>query len=618
MAWVTPAQGDANTPSFGFDLSHSDISKLGPQKVTMDIYDSGPAGSLFAAGISSEQGFMPVISALQGVSKPLQMLESKPYPVQYLFTHPGVYTLWLTVNAQQANGHIYAADKEVYFVVGNKAINQVRKASDPQAKLLPEDEPLDCAAHTLKGTDPADFPLTRKEEKPSPSPEPTETSSPSPEPTETSSPSPEPTETSSPSPEPTETSSPSPEPTETSSPSPEPTETSKPTPVPELTPEQRQIVTALNELWSQAMPNHLVTKGHMDLAIAAENPNGAIETYLKDGADAAQVVKRPSGTFAIAAGQKSFAANPGPITNYSDEFAHGAYVLPQVQDPSLPWVGFSSEGVDYKGLNPGTGIDITLADFVGPGQMVTGHVGLTNDVDVQLDSKQPGKSIHYAQPAHDHQFMWFSKPGVYRANFVYRWQANDGNEYELPLVSYFLVGDEAVRIGGEAINSQQLPALPPTDGGGETPPPSGEPSESPTKPAEPAPQPSQPAEPSPQPSQPSDTESEMPKQDPPVSAPQQAPVSTSGSVNALAASPTTPAEEATDQPTAEPQVAVATQPPNAAPFGTVETAPNGNGINHWYQGSWLSGFLFGIGIMSLILGLTLLVVANRKLRQKPK
>lgn len=678
--WVTPARGDENTPSLGVDLRDTDMTQLGQQKVMLEFSGNKPAGAQFFAGIPSREGLMPLVSSMGGKSKKIQLLQANAYPVQWGFTHPGIYALSGEVSAYLNNGDLSPTYKTIYFAVGNEAINHLRKASDPNVHLLPEGEKFTCEGRELQGADPRNFPIPVKggAGEPDPGAPGTEPGAPGTEPSVPVEPAPNPT-----------------------NPQPDPNQPPAPPSSPELTPAQRAVVEALRELWAQNIPSHVILSGHMDLALANEGDSGVM-TFLKDGANASRVVHRPSGSFVIAAPQSARVKAGSKLTDYAPEFGTETYQLPQTQQANLPWLGFSTDGLDYRGLMPGSAVTISLRDFTGPGRMVTGHTDLTGSIDVGLDSANLGQTIVYAQPAHDHQNFWFSAPGVYRANFLYQWQDSAGNNYELPLVTYFLVGDDAVRIGRETVANQTLPEAP-APGAAPNPgtPPAPEPGTAPG--TEPAPEPAPGTEPgtgptpapvdgdtpevpgnpgnpgdlgtpgsSEQPTNPAPGPNPAPKPTP-TPAPG-ASVTTPGAGNTgsaagqgkprnpfvsaavanavggamtsgapLAAAPLPaaplPAAPLAAAPLAAPPLATGSQTQEnnqtptaaptdpAAPLATAApevsaTGSNGENLSaaavtaSGYRESWLSGFLLGIGVMSLIGGVTLLVVAQRKLSQK--
>lgn len=175
-----------------------------------------------------------------------------------------------------------------------------------------------------------------------------------------------------------------------------------------------------------------IHSGHMDLALGADQ-RGEISAYLK-ATHNKEVVRYESGDFVFVVGQHAQVNVGTAIPGMPEK----PWVLPQTQaeNPNVPWVGFSAEdGADMLGKGP---IKLRIADFSGPGRMITGHSGITG-FSTALDSADLNRSVDYAPGAHDHQAFFFSAPGAYAVTLEYSGTDARGQRYSVPLRAYFQV-----------------------------------------------------------------------------------------------------------------------------------------------------------------------------------
>ncbi|OKL49567.1 hypothetical protein BSR29_01005 [Boudabousia liubingyangii] len=450
--WVTPKSGNSDTPSLGIDTSKLNFKKIGKQGVQIDYaIETIPQDGKIVIGIDQGKGLMPLVGGYASKYGQLQFFEAKKYPTQFVFNKPGVYGTSVSSYVNLPNGQKNYFFTFARFVVGNKAINLYRKSLNAGLPLLPENNQETCAnLPELDGANPSDFDRYSKENGGS-TPEETPLL-PQPGTPTVETPTAE---------GPVENPVPGPSPAPTPKPKPSVEQPEKPT-VPVIDPEKLdssdRAAYDLRKIWKETIPNHLVERGHMDLALGSLD-DGA-DVYLNDGENPAKVVMRPSKSFAIAVPEPTKGKTPGPIREL-EGFGESSYILPQVQDERFPWVGFNTESLDtFFDQLPGSPVYVTLEDFQGPGRMVTGHADLLGKVDRQLDSGDKSVKITYNEGSHDHQYFWFSKPGVYHVAFKYQWIAPSGQKEEKKLISTFLVGKEAIEVGSKAIEDQQLPPAP--------------------------------------------------------------------------------------------------------------------------------------------------------------
>lgn len=117
---------------------------------------------------------------------------------------------------------------------------------------------------------------------------------------------------------------------------------------------------------------HIITEGHMDQAMSLKD--GKAEVFVDDTADPRHPVHRASGTFAYAVPDSTHAKIPAGAKGYSELAAaapEGVWSLPETQLEGIPWVGFSTQRVDYSQLSS-KGVEVAMRNFTGPGRLVTG------------------------------------------------------------------------------------------------------------------------------------------------------------------------------------------------------------------------------------------------------
>lgn len=726
-AWVTSATAADVEPNLTTDTTAVDYSRLNAQGVDITYSYDAQRGERAIVGVQTEEGLAPIYDSASSISKALQFLKPKQYQVRYVFSQPGVYQFDLEADLHLKDSRQTYAQAELYFVVGNESINALRKAMNPQAVLLAEDKPSVCG-QPLTGADPFHYPVKPGEvvDKPQPAPTTPGESDPGehPSPTQPGEDGPGEVKPEEPGkPQPTNPPTPgvggeTPDPNQPPAPVPGPGETPDPAlPEPGAGSEEPQpgqppalpadpglqieptLLAAMQSQWGNAVPQALVQRGHMDLALGTTDKG--IEAYLLDQENPTHQVRRDSATFAFAVRDEALSAAPPQLVQLDPSFAGKTWLLPQVQKQTLPWLGFSTQGVDRSAL-ASTQTKITLAGFSGPGRMVTYHQQLDGGVEIALDSQDANREITYLDLAHDHQNFRFTKPGLYTADFKYWWTSKDGQTQTAVLRAHFLVGDSAVDTGESVIGAGKVPGL-------ETP--------TPPKPAPVEPQPttpgtdsgdngdqgsqtpggsdgdsadhgdthegeSTPTPPVPDTTKPDESGVGKPNEDdanqsgkdpstsvetpttpgtvnPPPTAPTapngSQPPAHSGSAPApvavaqpvvfdpatvtspaplVAAAPVagTPlmgapqsqpltelAQSLTEDPLAQPPATAAPTPVVDAPVATgvndLQGAPltqTATGVSAIAQGSWLSGFVLGVGLMSLVGGVALMVAARRK------
>lgn len=181
----------------------------------------------------------------------------------------------------------------------------------------------------------------------------------------------------------------------------------------------------------------VIPKGHMDLGVGTTDESDADpHTFLKDGADSANVQERESGSFVFLVNSPK--AKVGIPKAYREELGETAYALPQAQqeNPNVPWLGFSTEHLN----SADEGVDLSIKDFEGPGRMVTlEDTGVESRL--RLDSEHRENKLHYSVGAHNHQAFFFTKPGAYRVVFRYEGTTVNGEKFDKELETFFVIKD---------------------------------------------------------------------------------------------------------------------------------------------------------------------------------
>nr|WP_120490998.1 choice-of-anchor M domain-containing protein [Corynebacterium lactis] len=196
--------------------------------------------------------------------------------------------------------------------------------------------------------------------------------------------------------------------------------------------------------WAGQHKPHIIRSGHMDMALT--DVDGNRYALLLDDENPDQRVTRLSGTFAFALSDAATAQTLP--TAWAEPFGavpgHGYYVpMSNTKLSEAPWLGFSTEHVDYETLKPDAPVRLSITEFSGPGAMISGHETI-GGATIALDSRDLSRTYDYPGRSHDHQFFWFTREGVYRTTFRYEWTNPDGAVQYQDLEAYFLVGDRAI------------------------------------------------------------------------------------------------------------------------------------------------------------------------------
>ena len=203
--------------------------------------------------------------------------------------------------------------------------------------------------------------------------------------------------------------------------------------------------------WAEAVPSRIVDKGHVDLGV--RGGKGGVEGVATVDGKAASTDYKPEDV--------AFAVNDSAVTRVPERTARQLGVdlprpvwqvpLSQLENPDVPWVGFSTTGLAPEDVEGD--VRLSLADVEGPGRIITMRSGISS-AERLLDSEQPDREIRLAPRNHEHHAMWFTKPGVYRATFLYRLTPAGGDLTEVPVTTTFLVGDDTIDLARPIVDGK--------------------------------------------------------------------------------------------------------------------------------------------------------------------
>ena len=131
-----------------------------------------------------------------------------------------------------------------------------------------------------------------------------------------------------------------------------------------------------------------------------------------------------------------------PAYAFIGEAGTRVYVVPQVQNPDVAWVGWNTQDPEVMSTIDG-GVTLTLTGVDGPGELfVYLQAGNFGDADVLWDStKDERQDIWVDVNTHTHANWVFTKPGVYLVQAVVTADLVDGTSVTDTAALRFAVGD---------------------------------------------------------------------------------------------------------------------------------------------------------------------------------
>jgi len=137
------------------------------------------------------------------------------------------------------------------------------------------------------------------------------------------------------------------------------------------------------------------------------------------------------------------------------------WLLSQVQEPGLPWPGWSTQDPSLVARVPG-GVEWSLESHEGPGALVLFVIRSFGVPDVLFDSRDPvPQSIVLSPDTHAHGNWAFTAAGVHRAEFSMRAVDTDGRTLAATATVTFVVDqDEAQALPATEASGTTTPDLP--------------------------------------------------------------------------------------------------------------------------------------------------------------
>lgn len=175
----------------------------------------------------------------------------------------------------------------------------------------------------------------------------------------------------------------------------------------------------------------VITKGHVDLA-AGLSGNQLTFTVKDDSRTLANtMVHRDPQAVALRADAPNKVQRKGPLADaawsFLGEAGSTAYVLPQVQKPSLVWPGYSTEAVDYQAIKGPVTLSLDSVQSTSGGKVTMFSTNMNGKPTVLLDTDSH-KSLPITEARHSHASWAFTKPGIYDLGLRYSTVGKDGKQ----------------------------------------------------------------------------------------------------------------------------------------------------------------------------------------------
>lgn len=170
-----------------------------------------------------------------------------------------------------------------------------------------------------------------------------------------------------------------------------------------------------------------ISTGHVD-AVDVAYEDGTLETSVHDESVEPDVERDPA--------QVVLVALPGAQTEVPDDEAYSflgdagdtVWVLPEVQDESLLWPGFSAEEIE-DGVFVDDELDVTFTKFRGPDGVSVFDAELDGSPHLLLDSEdRQADVVTLTAGAHQHASWAFEASGTYRLTYVVTGTLADSGE----------------------------------------------------------------------------------------------------------------------------------------------------------------------------------------------
>ncbi|EWC59396.1 hypothetical protein UO65_5342 [Actinokineospora spheciospongiae] len=201
----------------------------------------------------------------------------------------------------------------------------------------------------------------------------------------------------------------------------------------------------------------VLARGHVDLG--PRHDDGAWRLMVHDDSAAPAVWRALDRTVLRVPDQAVLPVPDDPAYSFLGEPGRPVHVLPQTQDPDVPWIGWNTQ--DPRVIDSvDRGVTLTLTGVEGPGEVfVYLQAGNFAGADVLWDStKAERQDIWVDTNTHTHANWVFTAPGVYLVRVEVHADLVDGSRVGDPATLRFAVGDATDAEAAFAATPQAPPA----------------------------------------------------------------------------------------------------------------------------------------------------------------
>ena len=159
----------------------------------------------------------------------------------------------------------------------------------------------------------------------------------------------------------------------------------------------------------------LVRKGHADLAVHYEG--GGFEAHVHD--EERDIEYEPEEVTIFVRNSAKAVVPTNPAFGFLGSPGSTVWILPQTEDPTLPFLGYSTEELEAADWVGGQ-ITWSLVDVDGPGEFALYTTDMFGNPTLIFDSDDPAPNTeHLPTGTHKHANWAFSAPGHYEVTVEY-------------------------------------------------------------------------------------------------------------------------------------------------------------------------------------------------------
>lgn len=182
------------------------------------------------------------------------------------------------------------------------------------------------------------------------------------------------------------------------------------------------------------MDSYHIEKGHQDAAV--RDDDGPLR-FTVDDDSTGEHVERDSRDFVVVVDDKMKTSLDQLDDQLDPDISGEAWLLPQTQDYSRPWFGFSLEHLTNMDNDATAQLSMELHDAPEGGRVVAWLTHDLSEPELKLDSENPSMTWDDYGRDHKHVNFGFTQPGAYAVTFTFK--LPDGSEHSLD--APFLVGN---------------------------------------------------------------------------------------------------------------------------------------------------------------------------------